>query len=120
MDHLLLEQCRLIFQTPLFKHRHVTMNNTHDALNRNSQTAYPLYITNSLIVWPSVHVVFGCHVVHMAPNSGLTKTVNWRPGLDWRCTRPLAVSYSTKAQVELWAATPWLEGISQCYCKYLY
>ena len=39
--------------------------------------------------------------LHLAPNPGPSKIVNWEPGLGWGRTRPLAVPNSTEVQVGL-------------------
>ena len=49
--------------------------------------------------------------LHLAPNPGPSKIVNWEPGLGWGRTRPLAVPNSTEVQVGLWVPTPQWRGI---------
>ena len=41
------------------------------------------------------------YFLHLAPNPGPSKIVNWEPGLGWGRTRPLAVPNSTEVQVGL-------------------
>ena len=53
------------------------------------------------------------------PTQDHVKTVNWRSGLVWEWTRPLAVPYTATAQVRHWVPSPWLEGISQCSSRYV-
>ena len=52
-----------------------------------------------------------CFFLHLAPNPGPSKIVNWEPGLGWGRTRPLAVPNSTGVQVGLWVPTPQWRGI---------
>ena len=49
--------------------------------------------------------------LHLAPNPGPSKIVNWEPGLGWGRTRPLAVPNSTEVQVGLRVPTPQWSGI---------
>ena len=49
--------------------------------------------------------------LHLAPNPGPSKIVNWGPGLGWRRTRPLAVPNSTEVHVGLRGSTPQWRGI---------
>ena len=51
------------------------------------------------------------YFLHLAPNSGPSKIVNWEPGLGWGRTRPLAVPNSTEVQVGLQVPTPLWKGI---------
>ena len=53
--------------------------------------------------------------LHLAPNPGPSKIVNWEPGLGWGRTRPLAVPISTEVQVGLSVPTPHC----QCSCECL-
>ena len=49
--------------------------------------------------------------LHLAPNPGPSKIVNWEPGLGWGRTRPLAMPNSTEVQVGLRVPTPQWRGI---------
>ena len=49
--------------------------------------------------------------LHLAPNPGPSKIVNWGPGLGRGRARPLAVPNSTEVQVRLWVPTPQCRGI---------
>ena len=57
--------------------------------------------------------------LHLAPNPGPSKIVNWEPGLGWGRTRPLAVPNSTEVQVGTLGAHTTVEGHSQCSCECL-
>ena len=71
--------------------------------------SHPVPLEKNLQLAP--HLLYMCTV-------GPNQTVNCGPGLGWGWTKPLAVPYSTKAQVGVWVLTPWLEGISQCSYDY--
>ena len=49
--------------------------------------------------------------LHLAPNPGPSKILNWGPGLGWGRTRPLAMPNSTEVQVRLPVPTPQWRGI---------
>ena len=49
--------------------------------------------------------------LHLAPNPGPSKIVNWGPGLGWGRTRPLAVPNSSEVHVGLRVPTPQWRGI---------
>ena len=49
--------------------------------------------------------------LHLAPNPGPSKIVNWEPSLGCGRTRPLAVPNSTEIQVGLQVPTPQWRGI---------
>ena len=75
--------------------KHLTVNRK---ITGSSPTSYHRRKKNSIFL-------------HLAPNPGPSKIVNWEPGLGWGRTRPLAVPNSTGVQVGLRVPTPQWRGI---------